>query len=156
MLPAVQPGSSIMPGKVNPVIAESMLMVCARVIANDSVSTFGGVLGSNFELNVMMPVISSSMLESVRLLSNASRNFSEKCIKGIEPDVERLNNLAEASIAICTALAPKIGYDKAAALAKKAFSTGKPLRQVALEESVLPKEELDQVLDLMNMTKPGV
>jgi fumarate hydratase, class II len=154
-IPSVQPGSSIMPGKVNPVIAESTLMVCARVIANDGVMTIGNLMGSSFELNVMMPVMGHAIIESVGLLSAASRNFSAKCVQGIEPDKERLHALAEASIATCTALAPKIGYDKAADLAKKAFSTGKPLRQVAEEEQVLPKEELDQVLDLMNMTKPG-
>ncbi len=155
-LPSVQPGSSIMPGKVNPVIAESTLMVCARVIANDGVMTIGSLMGSTFELNVMMPVMAHSMIESVKLLSSASRNFSRKCVEGIEPEKERLHDLAEASIATCTALAPKIGYDKAAELAKKAFTSGKPLRQVAEEAEVLPKEELDQVLDLMSMTKPGV
>jgi len=155
-IPSVQPGSSIMPGKVNPVIAESTLMVCARVIGNDGVMTVGSLMGSSFELNVMMPVMAQAVLESVQLLSAACINFTRKCVVDIEPNEERLHALAEASIATCTALAPKIGYDKAAALAKKAFESGKPLRQVAMEEAVLPKEELDQVLDLMSMTRPGV
>jgi fumarate hydratase, class II len=155
-IPSVQPGSSIMPGKVNPVISESTLMACARVIANDGVMTVGSLMGGTFELNVMMPVMAQAILESVSLLSASSVNFSRKCVAGIEPNVERLHELAEASIATCTALAPKIGYDKAARLAKKAFETGKSLRQVAEEEKVLPKEELDLVLDLMSMTKPGV
>jgi fumarate hydratase class II len=155
-IPSVQPGSSIMPGKVNPVISESTLMACARVIANDGVMTVGSLMGGTFELNVMMPVMAQAILESVSLLAASSVNFSRKCVVGIEPNVERLHELAEASIATCTALAPKIGYDKAASLAKKAFETGKSLRQVAEEEKVLPKEELDLVLDLMSMTKPGV
>lgn len=155
-IPSVQPGSSIMPGKVNPVIAESTLMVCARVIANDGVMTVGNLLGSNFELNVMMPVMAHAIIESVQLLSSAINNFTAKCVSGIEPNKERLHDLAEASIATCTALAPIIGYDKAADLAKKAFKSGKPLRQVAEEEKALPKDELDKVLDLMSMTKPGI
>lgn len=155
-IPSVQPGSSIMPGKVNPVIAESTLMVCARVIANDGVTTIGNLMGSTFELNVMMPVMGEAMIESVQLLAAASRNFSRKCVQGIEPNKETLHALAEASIATCTALAPIIGYDKAADLAKKAFNTGKSLREVAEQEKVLPKAELDKVLDLMSMTKPGV
>lgn len=155
-IPSVQPGSSIMPGKVNPVIAESVLMVCARVIGNDSVCTLSGILGSNFELNVMMPVMAQAILESIELLSKVSKNFAVKCVEGIEANVDRLAHLAEASIATCTALAPIIGYDKSAALAKKAFQTGKSLREVAKEEKVLPDEELDKVLDLFSMTKPGL
>ncbi|HMO16859.1 MAG TPA: class II fumarate hydratase [Oligoflexia bacterium] len=155
-LPSVQPGSSIMPGKVNPVIAESTLMACARVIANDGVMTVGGLMGSTFELNVMMPVMAHSILESISLLSAATLNFSKKCVEGLEANKVRLHDLAEASIATCTALAPRIGYDSAAKLAKKAFESGKSLRQVAEEENVLPKEELDAILDLMSMTRPGV
>jgi fumarate hydratase class II len=155
-IPSVQPGSSIMPGKVNPVIIESLLMVCARVIGNDSVVTLGNIMGSAFELNVMMPVMGQSILESIRLLSTGVKNFAEKCVDGIEANKERLESLAEASIATCTALAPIIGYDKSAELAKIAFKTGKPLRQVAKEEKVLPDEELDRVLDLMSMTRPGL
>jgi fumarate hydratase, class II len=155
-LPEVQPGSSIMPGKVNPVIAESMLMVVAQVIGNDAAVAVGGHSGSIFELNVMMPVMAHNILQSISLLAKSAENFTEKCIIGIKPNVERLNSLAEASIATCTSLAPKIGYDRAAELAKIAFKTGKPLRQVAKEEKVLPDDELDKALDLMSMTKPGV
>ena len=155
-LPEVQPGSSIMPGKVNPVIAESVLMVVAQVIGNDAAVTVGGHSGGVFELNVMMPVMASNILQSIALLAASARNFATKCVDGIVPNVTRLNDMAEASIATCTALAPKIGYDKAAALAKKAFASGKSLRQIAKEEKVLPDAELDRVLDLMSMTKPGL
>ena len=155
-LPEVQPGSSIMPGKVNPVIAESVLMVAAQVVGNDAAVTVGGHSGGVLELNVMMPMMAHNVLQSVALLSSSAKNLAERCVDGIEPNTERLNDLAEASIAICTALAPKIGYDKAAALAKKAFASGRPLREVAKEENVLPPDELDRVLDLMSMTKPGL
>ncbi len=154
-VPSVQPGSSIMPGKVNPVIAESVLMVCAKVIGNDATVHAGGYTGSNFELNVMMPVMGHSILDSIELLANTAKNFAEKCIDGIIPNVERLNELAEASIAICTSLAPIIGYDVAADLAKESFKTGKPLRQVAKERKVLPDDELDKALNLENMTRPA-
>ena len=103
-----------------------------------------------------MPVIGYNMLQSIEILSSSAVNFAERCVDGIEPNVERLNELAEASIAICTSLAPKIGYDKAAALAKEAFKTGEPLRTVAKREQVLPDDELDAALDLLSMTKPGV
>ena len=155
-IPSVQPGSSIMPGKINPVIAESVLMVCAQVIGNDAAVTVGGHSGGNFELNVMMPVMAHNLLESIAILSTSARNFAEKCVDGIEPNEERLQELAELSIAVCTALAPKIGYDTAAKLAKEAFSSGKSLRAVALEHNVMPEDELDKALDLMSMTKPGV
>lgn len=155
-LPEVQPGSSIMPGKINPVIAESVLMVCAQVIGNDTAICIGGHSGGNFELNVMMPMMAYNILQSVDLLAASAENFSVRCIDGITANTERLNELAEASIAICTALAPRIGYDKAAALAKEAFLTKKPLREVAKAQKVLPPEELDEVLDLMSMTKPGL
>lgn len=155
-LPEVQPGSSIMPGKVNPVIAESVLMVCAQVIGNDASVTVGGHSGGNFELNVAMPMMAHNILQSIELLATSAKNFAEKCVDGITPNVERLGELAEASIAICTALAPIIGYDSAAALAKKAFKTGKPLREVAREDAGLPEEELSKVLDLLRMTKPGL
>lgn len=155
-LPEVQPGSSIMPGKVNPVIAESVLMVCAQVIGNDAAITIGGHSGSTFELNVAMPMMAHNILQSIALLAASAKNFSEKCVSGIQPNVERLEALAEASIAICTALAPIIGYDKSAALAKKAFASGKPLREVAREEQVMPEKELNAVLDLLRMTKPGL
>lgn len=155
-IPAVQPGSSIMPGKVNPVISESVLMVCAQVIGNDACVTVGGHSGGVFDLNVMMPVMGQSILQSVHLLATSAENFAKRCVDGITPNVERLNELAEASIAICTALAPKIGYDRAAELAKEAFKTGKPLRTVAREQQVLPEAELEEALNLEKMTKPGV
>ena len=155
-LPSVQPGSSIMPGKVNPVISESLLMVCAKVIGNDGAIVYGGSLGSTFELNVMMPVMASCILESIELLANGSKNFAEKCVDGIQANEDRLHQLAEASIATCTALVPTLGYDKSAELAKTAFKTGKSLREVALAESGLAKEELDKLLDLLSMTEPGL
>ena len=154
-VPAVQPGSSIMPGKVNPVISESVLMVCAKVIGNDATVHTGGSTGGVFELNVMMPVMAHSILESIELLANSAKNFAEKCVDGITPNVERLNELAEASIAICTSLAPIIGYDVAADMAKEAFKTGKPLRQVAKERKVMSDEDLDKALNLESMTRPN-
>jgi fumarate hydratase class II len=155
-LPEVQPGSSIMPGKVNPVIAESVIMVCAQVMGNDTTVAVSGHTGSNFELNVMMPVMAYNTLQSVELLAASADNFAARCVDGIQPNKERLQELAEASIAICTSLAPKIGYDKAAALAKEAFKTGDSVRNVALKHNVLPQAELDEALDPMRMTKPGL
>ena len=155
-LPEVQPGSSIMPAKVNPVIAESVLMVVAQVIGNDAAATVCGQSGGIFELNVMMPVLAHNVLQSIQLLGAGAENFSRRCIAGIRPNLPRLQELAEANITVCTALAPKIGYDQAAKLAKEAYASGKSLRQVALEKNVLPREELDRVLDLMSMTKPGL
>ena len=155
-LPSVQPGSSIMPAKVNPVIVESLMMACAQVIGNDTAVTIGNHAGSTFELNVMMPLIAHNILQSASLLTASARNFAFRCVDGVKPSVDRLYFLAEASIAICTALAPKIGYDKAAELAKEAFSSGKSLREVAKSRGVLPDDELDRILDLMSMTKPGL
>jgi fumarate hydratase class II len=155
-LPDLQPGSSIMPGKVNPVIPESVLMVCAQVVGNDAVVTYGGYSGGIFELNVMMPVMAQNILQASLLLANSSRNLAEQCIDGIQPNRERLAKLSELSIAICTALVPKIGYDRSAELAKEAFISGKTLREIAYEKNILPREEIDEVLDLMRMTKPGL
>ncbi|MCB0360359.1 MAG: class II fumarate hydratase, partial [Bdellovibrionales bacterium] len=155
-LPEVQPGSSIMPGKVNPVIIESVTMVCAQVCGNDLTISLSGLSGSILELNVMMPVMAHNLLESIELLGNAARNFADRCVDGISANAERLEELAEASIATVTALAPIIGYDTAAQLAKEAFKSGKPLRVVARESNVLPDEELDRALDLMRMTRPGL
>lgn len=155
-IPEVQPGSSIMPAKVNPVIVESLLMACAQVIGNDAAVAFGGATGSQFELNVMMPVMAHNILQSIELLSNSARNFSSRCIDGIKANEARIKELAEANIATVTALAPKIGYDLAAKVAKEAYQTGETLRQVALRHNVLPQEELDKALDLMAMTKPGL
>ncbi len=156
LLPEVQPGSSIMPAKVNPVIAESVLMVAAQVIGNDAAVTIGGHSGGSFELNVMMPVMAHNILQSIALLSSSATNFAVRCVDGIEADEARLHHLAEANISTVTALAPKIGYDKAAQIAKEAHKTGATLRSVAAKHNVLPADELESALDLMAMTKPGL
>ncbi len=153
-LPATQPGSSIMPGKTNPVMSEMLIQVCAQVIGNDAAVTIGCRDG-HFELNVMMPMMSYNLLESVRLLSSAARVFADRCVKGIEADEKRCGELIEGSLAMCTSLAPHIGYDKAAAIAKEAYATGKTVRQVAKEKKVLTDAELDKALDPLSMTKPG-
>jgi fumarate hydratase class II len=145
-LPATQPGSSIMPGKVNPVIAESALMVCAQVIGYDATIAWCAAAG-NFELNVMMPVMAYDLLESLRLLAAVSRNFEERTIRGLEADRERAESLVERSLAMVTVLAPEIGYEKAAALAKEAYATGRTVREVALEKSGLREDRLQQLLD---------
>ena len=155
ILPAVQPGSSIMPGKVNPVMAESLLQVCAQVVGNDAAVTLGGISG-NFELNVMMPLIAHNLLQSVSLLANAAEQFSERCVKGLQADLQRCESLIEQSLAMGTALAPAIGYDRAAQIAKKAYDSGKTVREVAREEQVLPEAELEKLLDPRPMTEPGV
>ena len=154
-LPETQPGSSIMPGKVNPVIAESVVMVAAQVIGNDLTITIAGQAG-NFELNVMMPVIAHNVLQSVSLLAAAARNFTERCIEGIAADEERCRDMIEKSLAMCTALAPVIGYDAAAAIAKEAFYTGKTVREISTERNILPLHELNIVLDPKRMTEPGL
>ncbi len=154
-LPEIQPGSSIMPAKVNPVVCESVMMVAAHVIGNDSCITTAGQHG-NFELNVMLPVIAYNLLESVELLGKVSVNFVDKCISGIKANEDRCREYAEMSLATCTSLARVIGYDKAADLAKRAYKEGKTVRQVALETKALPEAELNRVLDLMAMTKPGL
>ena len=156
-LPAVQPGSSIMPGKVNPVIAEAAIMVMARVIGNDatiSTAALGGV-GSILDLNVAMPVMAEAMLESIGLLANAVDTFTGKLLDGLEPDRARAASLIEGSLAMATSLVPALGYDKAAALAKQALAEGKTVRQLAEEQKLLPKEELDRLLDPRAMTLTG-
>jgi len=154
-LPSLQPGSSIMPGKVNPVIPESTMMLCATVIGNDAAITVGGQHG-NFELNVMIPMIASHLLDSISLLSNGCRNLVDRCINGIEANRERAAGLIEGSLAMVTALAPIIGYDAAAKIAKESFTTGKPVRQLALEHKVLSEEKITEVLDPMSQTEPGI
>jgi fumarate hydratase class II len=154
-LPETQPGSSIMPGKVNPVIAESVLMAAAQVIGNDLTVTISGQSGV-FELNVMMPVMAHNVLESVRLLAASAVNLSDRCISGIEPNVERCNEMIEKSLAMCTALAPEIGYDAAAAIAKESYKTGKTVREIALKRKIMPANRLKELLDPMRMTKPGI
>lgn len=154
-LPEIQPGSSIMPAKVNPVICESVMMVAAQVMGNDTCITICGQHG-NFELNVMMPVLAYNLLESIELLSSAGRNFVCRCISGIRADQARCLELAEKSLSTCTALAPQIGYDLAAKVAKKALAENKTVREAALEMKVMQPDRLDKVLDLMAMTKPGL
>ncbi len=153
-LPAVQPGSSIMPGKVNPVIAESVCMVCAQVIGNHTTITVAGQSG-NFEINVMMPVAAYNLLQSISLLTSVARNFTEQCIQGITATT-RGPEMVERGLAICTALAPVIGYDAAADISKQAYKTGKTVREVAREKTNLSEAELDRILDPASMTKPGL
>jgi fumarate hydratase, class II len=154
-LPAIQPGSSIMPGKVNPVIPEAVTMVAAQVMGNHTTITVGGQ-GSYFELNVMMPVMAHAMLQSISLLSTASRALAGKCVDGITANEERCRELLEGNLSLATALAPKIGYDEAAAIAKQAFKEGRTAREVAREGRVLPEDELEDVLDARAMTEPGI
>ena len=153
LLPETQPGSSMMPGKVNPVIPESLIQVCAQVIGNDSAITLGG-LGGYFELNAMMPLIAYNLLESIRLLANAVDNFSKRCIKGLVADRKRCEEMIEKSLALVTALAPKIGYEEAARIAKKAYDQRKTIRQVAQEERLFSNEELNRLLDPRSMISP--
>ena len=154
-LPAVQPGSSIMPGKVNPVICEALMMVCARVAGNATTVTIGGQRG-NFELNVMMPVIADALLESIALLANAAVVFTDRCVAGITARPERARELLERNPSIATALNAYIGYDRAAVVAKKAASEGRSVREVVEEMGLIDPEKLDEALDVRQMTEPGV
>ena len=150
---ATQPGSSIMPGKVNPVMSEMVAQVAGQVMGNDHAIAIA-CRESFFELNVAMPLMAHNLLESIRLLSTAARVFADRCVVGIEADRERCEELVERSLAMCTSLAPLIGYDEAAAIAKEAFKQGKTVRQVAMERKVLPEKELDAALDARAMTEP--
>jgi fumarate hydratase, class II len=152
-LPETQPGSSIMPGKVNPVIVESLTMVVARVIGNDATIAFGQT-GSLLELNVMMPVTAAALLDSIALLAASARNFADRSVAGITA-TERGPALVEQGLMLATALAPEIGYDAAAALAKEAFKTGRTIRELAAERGVTP-DRLDELLDPAAMTEPGL
>ena len=154
-LPAVQPGSSIMPGKVNPVMCEALMMVCARVAGNTTTVTIAGQRG-NFELNVMMPVIADALLESITLLANASRVFSDRCVTGITARPDRARELLERNPSIATALNAYIGYDKAAVVAKKAASEGRSVREVVEEMGLITPEQVDDALDVRQMTEPGI
>ncbi len=154
-LPSLQPGSSIMPGKVNPVMPEMMMQVAAQVIGNDAAITWAGANG-NFELNVMMPVMSSNLDESIAILSSAARTLQERCVAGIEANAERARELVEKNIIVITSLNPHIGYDKGAEIAKEAFVSGRNVRDVALERGVMTEEELDAALDLKQMTEGGI
>lgn len=154
-VPATQPGSSIMPGKVNPVMSEMSLMVAAKVIGNDStIAIAGSGLGSSFELNVMMPVMAYCILQSVELLSRAARVFADRCVAGLEANKERCESLVEQSLAMCTSLAPIIGYDKAADIAKQSFKSGKTVRQLAQEMKIMSDADLNKALDARRMTQP--
>src|SRR4051812_12675691 len=153
-LPATQPGSSIMPGKVNPVMAESLMMVSAQVIGNDTTITWAGANG-NFELNVMMPVMAHDILESIRLLANVVDIFTDKCVQGIVANEERCRELVELSMAMVTSLSPKIGYDRAAEIAKESARTGRTVREIARGKKILPDDELERALDPIKMTEPG-
>jgi fumarate hydratase, class II len=154
-LPATQPGSSIMPGKVNPVMCEMVIQTGAQIIGNDAAITFAGTFG-NFELNTMLPVTAYNLLQSIELLTNASRVFTRRCVIDLAADAEKCEGNIERSLAMCTALAPEIGYDKAAKIAKVAYETGRTVREVAREVSGLDKKKLDELLDAGSQTEPGV
>jgi fumarate hydratase class II len=153
-LPEVQPGSSIMPGKVNPVISESVIQVVAQVIGNDATIAMSGQ-GGYFELNMMMPVAAYNILQSVSLLAASAANFTEQCVVGIGATTTG-PDLVERGLMLGTALAPAIGYDKAAAIAKQAAKDGRSIREVAREESGLSEAEIDQLLKPEKMTEPGL
>jgi fumarate hydratase class II len=154
-LPTVQPGSSIMPGKVNPVMAEALMMVAAQVIGCDAAVTLGG-LGGYFELNLMMPLMAYNLLRSIEWLAGGVHAFTDLCVVGITADRERCRETVARSLALSTALAPRIGYDRAAEISKEAYRTGRTIREVATEWEVLSAEELDRVLDAYRMTEPGL
>lgn len=153
-LPSLQPGSSIMPGKVNPVIPEAVMMIVSRVYGNDTTIIWGGANG-NFELNVMMPVMAHAMLESIELLASGSRVLKEMTVDGITANVERAAFLLDQNAIVATSLVPHIGYDKVSEIIKKAFDESRGVREVALEMEVLPEDELDAALDVRPMTEGG-
>ncbi len=154
ILPDRQPGSSIMPGKVNPVMCESMMQLTARVMGNDTTMTLCGASGGNFQLNIMMPIMGDAMIESIALLSNGVSAFIEFCMDGLEANPEACEAGVEQSLSMVTSLNPFIGYEKAAKLTKEAFASGKTIRELCVEQSVLPKETLDAALDPFTMTEP--
>jgi fumarate hydratase class II len=154
MIPDLQPGSSIMPGKVNPVMCESLMQVAARVIGNDACLTMSGAIGGNFQLNIMMPVMGQTALESVMLLAQGTEAFVDLCVEGLEPNPSACEASVEKSLSMCTSLNPLIGYEKAAYLAKEAFKTGKTIRQLCLDQNILPEDVLNKALDPMSMTEP--
>ena len=156
-LPATQPGSSIMPGKVNPVICESVIQVACQVIGCDAAITVGGLggIGSLLELNVAMPMMADNLITQITLLANATKMFVENCINGLEVNKEIATGMVEKSLMMCTSLAPEIGYDNAAKVAKGAFAEGKTVRQYVLEHKLIEPKKLDQLLDPWAMTEPG-
>jgi fumarate hydratase class II len=154
VLPSRQPGSSIMPGKVNPVMSESLMQVAARVIGNDQTLAVSGAVGGQFQLNIMMPVMGHAVLESISLMSSATQAFIDFCAEGLEANQEGCEEAVEKSLAMVTSLNPLIGYEKAAALAKEAFATGKTIRQLCREQGILPDSTLNEALDPWRMTEP--
>jgi fumarate hydratase class II len=154
-LPALQPGSSIMPGKVNPVIPEAVAMVCAQVIGNDATITIGGQSG-NFQLNVMLPVVAYNLLQSIELLANASVCLADSAIAGFTVNEENISQAIDRNPILVTALNPVIGYEKGAAIAKKAYAEGRPIKEVAREETDLTDEELERLLDPAALTDGGI
>ena len=155
ILPAIQPGSSIMPGKVNPVLAESLTQVCAQVIGNDTTISIAGQSG-NFELNVMMPVMAHNIIESIQILSTCTKVFALDCIKGIKADKDKCEGYIEDSLAMCTSLAPIIGYNNAANVAKKAYSNNKTVREIVNEDKILDIKESNRILNPKSMVKPSL
>ncbi len=154
-LPDLQPGSSIMPGKVNPVIPEVVVQVAAQVIGNDAAVAFAGTTGS-FELNVAVPVMARNLLESVRLLAAAARVLADRCLAGFQADVQRCRRYAESSPALATALVPHLGYEQAASVVRQAVADGRTLREVVLERGLMAAADLDRVLDVDAMTRGGI
>jgi fumarate hydratase class II len=153
-LPDRQPGSSIMPGKVNPVLCESMMQVCARVMGNDQALAVSGAAGGQFQLNIMMPVMGQTTLESIALLAGATAAFVDLCAEDMEANPEACEASVEKSLSMVTSLNPHIGYERAAAIAKEAFKTGKTVRQLCEEQKILPPDVLKAALDPMSMTEP--
>lgn len=154
-IPDLQPGSSIMPGKVNPVLCESLMQVAAKVIGNDAAITTAAVTGGQFQLNIMMPMMADVLLESIDIMARGTDVFTRNCLAGLEPNREVCEAGIEKSLSMCTSLNPHIGYERAAALAKEAFKTGKTIRELCIEQEILPREVLDEVLDPMKMTRPS-
>ncbi len=153
-IPDLQPGSSIMPGKVNPVLCESLMQVAARVMGNDQTVALAGAAGGQFQLNVMMPVMAHAVLESIRLMARALAVFTERLLAGLEANADVCQAAVEKSLALATGLNPYIGYEKAAEVAKEAFRTGKTVRQVCQEKELLPEDQLQAALDPWKMTRP--
>jgi len=153
-IPDIQPGSSIMPGKVNPVMCESMMQVAARVMGNDQTVAISGATGGQFQLNIMMPVMGQTVLESIMLLANVTNAFVDFCANDIEANPEACSAAVEKSLSMATSLNPHIGYEKAAKLAKEAFQTGKTIRELCREKNILPEETLNESLDPFRMTEP--
>jgi fumarate hydratase class II len=154
-LPETQPGSSMMPGKVNPVIAESLIQVGTQVIGNDLIITLGGQ-GGNFELNTMMPMMAYSLIQSIQILASGGDTFRKRCIEGLKANERRCRDMVEQSLALATALVPEIGYDKATEIAKKAFTSNRTIKETAREGGILPEDKLDSLLDTRRMTNGGI